>query len=125
MVEARNGQLVWSHQIPSKLFKKTFPSLNPSAQIEHRHPARSQHEGCELLRFSQAAGPQSLECRNKNLLHQILRCSSVSQVTQTIEANAWSHPADQFALGVGIAGADLADQVGIVQLSFHEHTFYV
>jgi hypothetical protein len=124
-VEAQNGKLVWSYQVDSKPFKQAFPSLNPSAQIDHHHPARSQDEGCKLLRFSQAACPQSLECRNQDLLGQILRRGSVSQVTQTIKPNAWGHPADQFGLSIRITRADLAYQVGIVQLNVHEHTFYV
>ena len=123
MVQARERRRVRSCQIRSKPLKQAFPSSNASAQIEHRHPAHSQHEGCELLRLSQTAGAQSFECLDKNLLYQILGGRSVSQVTQTIETNARSHPADQLGLGIGITGADLVDQLGIIQLNVHEHTF--
>ncbi len=57
IVEVRNGRLDRRQQIRPKLFEQAFSSLRVAAQVEHRHPARSQHERCELLRFTQAARP--------------------------------------------------------------------
>ena len=81
MVEVRHGRLDRRQQIRPKLFEQAFFSLSAAAQVEHRHPARSQHEGCELLRFTQAARPQSFQRRDQNLLRKVLRGVFVSQVT--------------------------------------------
>ena len=65
---------------PNCSSRRSFP-LSVAAQVEHGHPARSQHERGELLRFTQTTRPQSFQRRDQNLLHEILRGVFVSQVT--------------------------------------------
>ena len=60
-----------AQEIRPKLFEQAFFSLSAAAQVEHRHPARSQHKRCELLRFPQAARPQRFQRGDQNLLRQI------------------------------------------------------
>jgi hypothetical protein len=43
------------YKIRPELFQQALFSLSTATQVEYRHPTRSQHEGCELLRFTQAA----------------------------------------------------------------------
>jgi hypothetical protein len=57
------------------------------------------------------------------LLRKVLRGVFVSQVTQTIEPNEGSHPAEQLGLGFDVAGANSPRQLSIVQLNFDQYTF--
>ncbi len=126
MVEVWHRRLDRRLEIRPKLFEQSFFPLSAAAQVEHHHPARSQHEGCEFLRFTQATSPQSFERRDQNLLRKVLGGLFVPQVTQTIEPNAWSHPAEQLGFSFAVAsGADLPHQLSIVQANDHQHTFYV
>src|SRR5215471_16736733 len=53
MVQARLERLRRSDQVWPELFEEAFLSLSASTLIEHRHPTRSEHEGCEFFRFAQ------------------------------------------------------------------------
>ena len=126
LVEAWHGRLHRRQQIRSKLFQQACFTLRVAAQVQHRHPARSQHKGCELLRLPQAARPQCFQRRDQNLLRKIVRSVFVSQVPQSIQPDARRHPAEQlgFCFAV-VSGADLPHQLGILQFNVHHHIFYV
>ena len=122
MVEVWHGRLDRRRQIRSKLFEQAFFSLSASAQVEYRHAAGSQYEGCELFGFPQAARAKRFQRCYHYLLNQIRRVMFISQVPQTIEPNARGHPAEQLGFRFTvIAGADLPYQLGIVQFNVHQH----
>ena len=84
------------------------------------------HEGCELFRFTQPTRPKSFQRRDQNLLRKVIRSLFVSQVTQSIQPNTRSHPAEQLGLRLAVASeADLPHQLSIVQFDIHPHIFYV
>jgi hypothetical protein len=78
MFEDRHRRLDRRLQIRPELLEQTFFSLGAAAEVEHRHPARSQHEGSQLLRFTQAARPESFQRRDKNFLRKVLRGGRIS-----------------------------------------------
>src|SRR5215470_9177506 len=55
LIYVRHRRLNWSQYVRSKLFEQAVLSLRVAAEVEHRHPARSQHKGRQLLGFPQAA----------------------------------------------------------------------
>ena len=115
-----------AEKIRPELFEQTLFPLRAPAQLEHRHPARAEHEGGELLRLPQAPRPQGFQRREDDLLRQVVRGVRVSQVTQTIEPNARSHPAEQLGFGLAVgAGADSKHQLRIAQFNFHHTQSYV
>jgi hypothetical protein len=74
---------------------RRLPAINAPAQVEHRHPAGSQHERCELLRFTPATCPKSFQRRDQNLLRQVIGGVFDAQVAQTIELNARRQAAEE------------------------------
>ena len=112
--------------IRSELFEQAFLSLPVAAEVEHGHPARSQHKRCQLFGVVQAACPQRFEGNDEYLLHEVVRCMFISQMPQAVEADTGSHAPEELGLGFrSLAESDLAHQIRIIQLNFHQHVFYV
>jgi hypothetical protein len=125
-VELRCGWLRRYLRVRPIPVEKVLPSLGAAADIEHSHSAHPEHKGCKLVRFSKTTGSQSFQRRDQNLLHEVLRRVFVSQVTQTIKPDAWSHSPEQLRLSFTIvSGADLPRQPRVVRCRAHQHIFYV
>jgi len=81
-------------------------------------------KGCELFRLPQVARAKSFQRRDQNLLGQVVRGMLVSQqVTQAVEPDARSHPAEKLSLGLGVAGTYLRNELSVVQFNNHQHIF--
>ena len=123
MIETRSRVVNHFWQIGSKVLEKAFFSLRAATQIEHGHPAGSQNERCELFRLAQAARAESLNRRDENLLHKILCCLLIPQMTEAIEPNTRSHPAEELRFGFVVGSVtDQGHQISILQIRVHEHT---
>ncbi len=60
------------------------------------------------------------------MLDQVVGRVRIPKVTQAVEADTRSHAAKQFGFGQRIlAEANPVHQIGVVQLNFHQHIFYV
>jgi hypothetical protein len=52
----------------------------PTPQLEHRHAAGVEHEGCDSLRVAHFPDAQALERHEEHLLHEVRRRMPVAQV---------------------------------------------
>jgi hypothetical protein len=117
------GWLRRREQLRPERCEQTFSSLSAAPQLEHRHPAGAQHEGCELVRLSEATRPQSFQRRDQHLLRKVVRGVHVSHVTQAIEPNPRRHPAEQLVFGVAVAsGANSPHYFRVAQFKVHRHS---
>jgi hypothetical protein len=126
LLRQRGGGLRSRQQVRSEPVEQLPFSLSAAAQVEHRHPTRSQHERPELFRLPETSRPKGFQRRHENLLREILRRLRVPQVTQPVEPNARSHACEELRLGFAVgSGGDSPRQLGILQVDFHQHTLYV
>jgi len=126
LVERRRGRLDRRLSVGFELIEQAFSSLRVAAHVEHGHTAGSQHEGCELFGFAQAAGSQSFERRDQDLLGQIVGGLFVAQMTQAIETDTGRHAAAKLGFGYAAGrGSDLPRQFGVVHFEVHQRIFYV
>src|SRR5262245_43517255 len=90
----------------------------PAALVHHHYAAGAQHEGSEPLGLAQLPGPQALERHQEHLLHQVRRCMSIAQMTQTVEPHPWRETPAELCLGgcvEGICGSgDRPGKVGVL-----------
>ncbi len=122
MVEARHGRLNGCPYVRSKLCEQAFLSLVAPSQVEDCHPACSQNERCELLRFTQAIRPESFQCRKQNLLGKVVRGLFISQMAQAVEPHTRGHAAVQLSLGITVTpGANPPHQLGVTQI-YDQHS---
>ena len=98
--------------------------MRAAPQVEHRHPACAQHELGELVRFSQASGPQRFEDLQQHLLHEIVCGRWRSQVAKAVEPNPRPHAAAHFGFGLAIACSNARREVGIAEPHIHCAPFY-
>ena len=102
---------------------RNFSEYTPEEPCVFSHRVISAVKGCELFRLPQVARAKSFQRRDQNLLGQVVRGMLVSQVTQAVEPDARSHPAEKLSLGLGVAGTYLRNELSVVQLNNHQYLF--
>jgi len=104
-VDVRQGRR-WRHaQVGGILFEQPLLSLRAAAEVEHRHTAGAQDKGGEFFGLAKAAGPEGLQCGDKDLLHEIVRGVFLPQVAQAVQADPRTHAADEFGFGFAIGSS--------------------
>lgn len=78
--------------------EQLLPAGCRSSQAHRHHPARAQDERRDLIGISNLAGAKPLDDDQHHLLREVVGGLAISEVLQSVEADAWRKPSIQLGL---------------------------